>query len=582
MEQMPSSLPGDRSSEDGPPDTVHNVVADDTVTDDTLYRSRVLFRIVLAAIALGYLPTLYYHTTSVWRRTYYQFVPILMVACGFLAWQTLRQNKESTVLPMRRLETGLMAVAVLLLLAGVILFIPWIGTLSAIIAIGSLLLHLGGRRKFQALLPVWMLLLLILPPPFGYDIQLVAALQSYTTVQASYLLDYLSIDHMMSGNVLEFPGQRLMVEEACSGVQSLFALFAYAALFIVWKKIPWYRALALLASSVFWAGVLNIVRVIAIAWMISHYNIDLSTGWRHEMLGVVIFVIALLMLASTDEMLQVIFRSLSFPTTMLLSQFPLFHRTRFQLERRRRRRSEIEYPIRQPGNWTIWQSPICATLFLLIGVFQFGLLFSTKKAPPVVVETENAESLLPETLGSWKKDNYDVKVRGASSIHGKYSNTWTFQTETYPLTVSLDYPFSSWHDLRQCYKAQGWTILGTNQKTTQLMAAGDPEQILEVSLNRADGRHGYLLFGEFNQLGEPVNPVIRSDNETSFLQFLAHGLKDRWRKSLSDFGSPQQIYQMQFMVVSDVELSAAEREKIRDQYKSTLMTVHSKTTQQEG
>ena len=134
----------------------------------------------------------------------------------------------------------------------------------------------------------------MLPPPFGFDIQLVSRLQAFTSVRASQLLDYFGINHLMVGNVIEFPDQRLLVEEACSGMQSLFALFAYTALYVVWRRVPVFRSALLILISAFWAGVLNVVRVMAIAVAANRFDIDLSSGWRHEVLGLAVFVICLL------------------------------------------------------------------------------------------------------------------------------------------------------------------------------------------------------------------------------------------------------------------------------------------------
>ncbi|MDB4614725.1 hypothetical protein OAH18_03440, partial [bacterium] len=101
------------------------------------------FQLVVASVAFAYAPILYFHTRSVLQRTYYQFVPLLVIACGYLVWQQFKHPDRYFRLP--RLEVALLAIAFTLLVPAVILFSPWIGALSAIFAVGSLLVYLGGR-----------------------------------------------------------------------------------------------------------------------------------------------------------------------------------------------------------------------------------------------------------------------------------------------------------------------------------------------------------------------------------------------------------------------------------------------------
>lgn len=102
----------------------------------------------------------------------------------------------------------------------------------------------------------------------------------------------------MAGNVLEFPGKRLLVEEACSGVQSLFAVVAAMAAYLVWQRRPWSIAALVLPAAVAAALVMNLARVTAIALAQHGLGLDLSGGWPHEALGTVGFALALRALAA--------------------------------------------------------------------------------------------------------------------------------------------------------------------------------------------------------------------------------------------------------------------------------------------
>ncbi len=106
------------------------------------------------------------------------------------------------------------------------------------------------------------------------------------------------------GNVLEFPGKRFLVEEACSGVQSLFTMLFLAIVITVGYRRKLFHTLLVLISAAFFAGVMNVLRVVAIsvAWSSDQY--DLSVGWQHEAIGIVALVFAAGLVYSADATIQ--------------------------------------------------------------------------------------------------------------------------------------------------------------------------------------------------------------------------------------------------------------------------------------
>ena len=91
-----------------------------------------------------------------------------------------------------------------------------------------------------------------------------------------------------------------MVEEACSGVQSLFTLLFLAALIICGYRRRWLHGLIVLSTAAGLAGVMNTLRVCAVAIAWDSSQIDLSSGWQHDTLGYVALVIAGLLVLSAD------------------------------------------------------------------------------------------------------------------------------------------------------------------------------------------------------------------------------------------------------------------------------------------
>jgi exosortase len=116
------------------------------------------------------------------------------------------------------------------------------------------------------------------------------------------------------GVVLYFGPYSAEVTEACSGMNSIFAL---TALFVIYLRVgrqraPWH--LALLVACVIPVAVLtNLGRVIMFVLATWYVGDDFAQGLFHEVAGVVAFVLALLLLAAIDRILFLTYSSIKAP-----------------------------------------------------------------------------------------------------------------------------------------------------------------------------------------------------------------------------------------------------------------------------
>ncbi|MFM7834752.1 MAG: exosortase/archaeosortase family protein, partial [Planctomycetaceae bacterium] len=177
-----------------------------------------------------------------------------------------------------------------------------------IVAVGLLLDHWQeegtGRRLFYLLLP----LLLTVRPPLDGDNVAIQKLQLLTSKIASNFLNALEIDHILSGNIIQpMKGPALLVAEACSGVQSLFTVMFIAAFIGASKQYSVVRSLLLISTGVFWALLMNVCRVLAIAIGQVRFDLDLTVGWRHDAVGYAAMLLAIPFMLSTDRFVQFLF-----------------------------------------------------------------------------------------------------------------------------------------------------------------------------------------------------------------------------------------------------------------------------------
>ena len=273
-----------------------------------------LFSALLLAVA--HLPFVFIEFRRLWSREYYQFFPFAFVMFGYL----LQSRALRWVFRWNHLNSVLLAFDLCLLVGGILLNSPYL------VYIGALVLCLIACRSCfdsqynTSLGYLILLLLIVLRPPLNYDAQVINWLQTVTTKVSSRLLDFIGYIHVREGNILEYPGKRFMVEEACSGVQSLFTVLFLSILIICLNRRRWLHAVLVLLSAAFFAGLMNIARIctIFVAWAESGY--DLTTGWQHSALGYVALGVAAFLVWSADAFWGVIFAAIPDPRGTGVSQ----------------------------------------------------------------------------------------------------------------------------------------------------------------------------------------------------------------------------------------------------------------------
>ena len=209
------------------------------------------------------LPLLVQFAQQLWMRPHYQFFPLVLLGAAVLAYTRLRGL--GPVRPGQPVLSGaFLALAWGLLALAEVLYSTWLAATAALVLLAALLYALGGGRLFRQALPAWLLLWTAVPPPLELDRNLILWLQSLTAGWSSAVLDFLGTYHVMAGNVVEINARRLLVEEACSGVNSLFSVLACTLFLVFLCRRPPVRACLLLAAAMAWVLTANVARVVGV------------------------------------------------------------------------------------------------------------------------------------------------------------------------------------------------------------------------------------------------------------------------------------------------------------------------------
>jgi exosortase len=233
------------------------------------------------------------------------FVPPM---AAFIAWQ--RKEELLAVearptwwgLPMVVLGAGALIAATM----GVELFVA---RFALLLTITGVVWTLGGPSILRrAAFPLFVLLFMIPIPDVAYN-RITFPLQLLASRFAGQALTILGVPVLREGNILELPNQRLSVVEACSGIRSLLSLTFLGVIYgYFFEKKTWIRVV-LLGATVPIAIVANASRVM-LTGIVSQIKPELAEGTFHESTGWVVFMVALMILIGSHQVLRSIDRRL--------------------------------------------------------------------------------------------------------------------------------------------------------------------------------------------------------------------------------------------------------------------------------
>src|SRR5271157_1241411 len=241
--------------------------------------------VALGLVGLAHLPWLAVQGRILWSYPHYQFVPFVPLGAAALAVRDSRRLGPLTPGD-RRWSVGLLAASLLLMALAAVLWSPLCGTLAALTTLLALAQSWGGARLVRAMLPAWVFLWVAVRPPLGLE------------------LDLLGVFHVAAGHVIELADRRLLVEEACSGIYSLFVALTATLFYVLWVRRGWLTSLLLFAAAAAWVMVDNVFRIVTTTVLWSRWGVDINSGWKHELFGLVILMLTVGLILSTDSLVQ--------------------------------------------------------------------------------------------------------------------------------------------------------------------------------------------------------------------------------------------------------------------------------------
>jgi exosortase len=535
---------------------------------------------------------------------HYQFFPFALLATAVFAYVRWPRDLEN---PFHRswVSNALMACGLFCGLVTILFQSQWFAALSVMLLVASLLTRTTDGETLGSLgvasLPFFTCLML----PLRYDTRLIVWLQRVSSSITSMILDLIGLKHYKSGTVIEVPGTKgYGIEEMCSGVQSFFTLFFFAIVLIVLFRraksnvyqflamfvvavatavigaasgisvlypiagavllygLMGMRATLLILASVLWSIFMNTVRIVTIPIAEQWFGIDLAHGIKHDLLGYAVLVSGILLLFSTDQLIQFVLGPQD-PEGGVFGRLEKSLNKKKTTKRKRRSISPLTKGL-------IWTTAVVLGICGLVQVGQVGTALADPNTkihffdPNVTVPFEEGD--IPNEIANWRKVDYRNEVRNRSADLGLRSDGWQFRApRCYPY-VSFDQTFPGWHELTTCYGNAGWKLIKRNRVEPASILptqAGDPPwAYVEATFQKETGEHAYLLFSIFDSRGLSVDPPASWGGVGSLLIRLKGRMAHKWRSALFQ----SEAYQTQVFVQTNGPISDDLRTEVRDRY----------------
>jgi exosortase len=266
-------------------------------------RAQLLRQLPIAVVALILCaPTLYRLGVQVWSRESGAHGPIVLATGLWLVWRKLPAMTAEA-------QTGWLP----LTLVGMVLSLPLyvagraydIISFEAAGLYGFILMVLHDRFGLRAMLKNWFPFLylgLLLPLPGWALDEFTAPLKLLVSTLATGIVTPLGIPLIQEGVTMTVGPYQLLVEDACSGLNSLIGLIAVTLFYIyLLRNATWRYSLFLVCLIIPVAILANVLRIVTLILLTYFFGDAVGQGFLHVTAGLFLFALSLILMFAIDN-----------------------------------------------------------------------------------------------------------------------------------------------------------------------------------------------------------------------------------------------------------------------------------------
>ncbi|WP_337188892.1 exosortase V [Phenylobacterium sp.] len=258
---------------------------------------------IAAAIFAG--PTIVRLGEQVWSREFGAHGPIVLATGAWLLWRRLPAMAE--LREEGRFGLTIAAVAVSLAVYIVGRAYDFISLEAAgLYGFGIAILHdrFGLRAMLQNWFPIFYLGLLLPVPGWMLD-EFTAPLKLLVSALSAWIVQLMGVPLVREGVTMTAGPYQLLVEDACSGLNSLIGLIAITLFYIYLLRDAGWKYSAFLVSLIIPVAIAaNVVRIVILILLTYHFGDAVGQGFLHVTAGLFLFAVSLLLMFAIDSLVS--------------------------------------------------------------------------------------------------------------------------------------------------------------------------------------------------------------------------------------------------------------------------------------
>ena len=270
------------------------------VTTSALFRNWPVW-LGLAAIAI---PTIARLADQSWSREFGAYGPIILATGGWLLWREADALRTQGSPGSPWITFGILLLALTSYVFGRAYdFMP----LETLGVYGAGLAMLQSKVGLGAMRLAWFPLLylaFVIPPPNTLLSDLTSPLKEFVSEVATGWLHAWGVPVAREGVTIFVAQYQLLVEDACSGMNSIVGLIAVSLLYIyLMRGSSWRYSIVLVCFAIPIAIVANILRIMVLVLLTYFYGNEVAQGFLHFTAGMFLFATALFFVFLIDRIL---------------------------------------------------------------------------------------------------------------------------------------------------------------------------------------------------------------------------------------------------------------------------------------
>ncbi|MGH7024042.1 MAG: exosortase V [Caulobacteraceae bacterium] len=262
-----------------------------------------------APFALLAIPTMVDLARQDWSRDFGAYGPIVLATGAWLLWRETHELRAGTARGSAWLTWPVLGLSFVLYVFGRAFDFLTLET-AGVYGVGLAMLNskVGARAMLRCWFPL-LYLAFVIPIPSSILADVTAPLKEFVSYVATGLLSHVGLPVVRQGVTIYIAQYQLLVEDACSGMNSIVGLIAVGLLYIyLMRGASLAYSLVLVALVIPIAVLTNILRIMTLILLTYYAGNDVAQGFLHFTAGMALFAVALVIVFALDSLLHPLFR----------------------------------------------------------------------------------------------------------------------------------------------------------------------------------------------------------------------------------------------------------------------------------